>query len=203
MRDYARAAGIVDQGVEPALGGTDRGGEAFDGARILRRRAARAVAGTGQAGNQPVGRLGIAPKGDYDTGPGLCEEACGRSTQAFAAACHQRYPSVEHAHDLSFKAAAIQKLPNWRRIPSLWSWTAVRARGVWWVDGRCKIAVRHGGEHEPSRRAGATTYGRVWLQIRCRLSGHQFSMKSWIISCSSLRQRQYPSRSMRLRNSLR
>src|ERR1700730_10293311 len=55
--DYARAAGIVDQDVEPALGGTDRGGEAFDGARILRRRAARAVVGTGQAGNQPGGRL--------------------------------------------------------------------------------------------------------------------------------------------------
>src|ERR1700730_2593296 len=134
MRDYARAAGIVDQDVEPALGGTDRGGEAFDGARILRRGAARAGAGTGQAGNQPVGRLGIAPKGDYDTGPGLREEACGRSTQAFAAACHQSYPSVEHAHDLSFKATAIQKLPDWHRILSLWSWTAVRARGVWLAD---------------------------------------------------------------------
>src|ERR1700730_820426 len=203
MWDHARAAGIVDQDVEPALGGTDRGGEAFDGARILHRRAARAVAGTGQAGNQPVGRLGIAPKGDDDTGPGLRGEACGGRTQAFAAACHQSYPSVEHAHDLSFKAAAIQKLPNWRRILLLWSWTAVRARGVWLVDGRCKIAVRHGGEHEPSRRVGATTYGRVWLQIRCKFSGDRFSMKSLIVSCASLRQPQYPSRSMRLRNSLR
>jgi hypothetical protein len=43
MRDHSGTAGIVDQDVEPALGGADRGGEAFDCTRILRRRAAGSV----------------------------------------------------------------------------------------------------------------------------------------------------------------
>ncbi len=59
MRDHPGAAGIVDEDVEPALGRTDRGGEALDGACILRRRMAGAVAVAGQARDQPLGRLGI------------------------------------------------------------------------------------------------------------------------------------------------
>src|SRR6516162_173510 len=50
--DYPGAAGIVDQDVEPALGGTDRGGEVFDCARILRRGLAGAVAGAAEARDQ-------------------------------------------------------------------------------------------------------------------------------------------------------
>jgi hypothetical protein len=113
MRDYPGTACIVDQDVEPALGGADRGGEAFDFAGILGRRAVGAVAGAGQAGNQPVGRLRIAPESDDDARSSLREETRDRSTQAFTAARHERYPSVEHAHDLSLKTTAIQKLPDW------------------------------------------------------------------------------------------
>ena len=98
MRDHPGAAGIVDQDVEPALGFADRVGEAFDRARILRRRAAGAVAGAGQARDQPVGRLGVIAEGDDDARPGFREQACGRGAQAFAAAGHQRHLSVEHAH---------------------------------------------------------------------------------------------------------
>ena len=71
---------------------------ALDGARVLRRRAAGAVAGTGQARDQPVGRLGVIAESDDDTRPRLREQAGGRGTQAFAAAGDQRYLSVEHAH---------------------------------------------------------------------------------------------------------
>ena len=98
MRDHPGAAGIVDQDVEPALGRADRGGEPFDRARILRRRAARPVAAARQARNQPIGGIGVAPKGNHDPRPRLGEEPGCRRTQAFAAAGHQRHLSVEHPH---------------------------------------------------------------------------------------------------------
>jgi len=73
MRDHSGAAGIVDQDVEAALDRADRVGESFDCARVLRWRAAGAVAGAGQAGDQPVGRLGVIAESDDDTRPGLRE----------------------------------------------------------------------------------------------------------------------------------
>src|SRR5215472_2668015 len=56
------------------------------------------MAGTGQARNQPVSRLDVTAESDDDTRPLLRKKACGRGTQAFAAAGNQRHLSVEHAH---------------------------------------------------------------------------------------------------------
>src|SRR6266851_3508925 len=144
MRDHSGAAGIVDQDIESALGRADRSGEAFDCAGILDRRAAGSVAGAGQAGNQAVGRLGVAPEGDDNTRPRLREQARGRGTQAFAAACHQRYPSVEHAHDLSFRHYLDQKSPNRHRTLLLWRLIA-EATEVSMADGLYRVAAPQTG----------------------------------------------------------
>src|SRR5438132_6584212 len=150
MRDHAGTAGIVDEDVEPALGGVDRGGEAFDGERVLRRRAARSVADARQAGNQPVGRLGIVAKGDDDTRPRLRQEACGRGSQALAAARHQRYPFVEHAHDLSVKAIDTRATVRYRD-PEI-------ARLVW-HSPQLKLTLRRG--QATSHWSSATTKRRT------------------------------------------
>jgi len=120
MRDHPGTAGIVDEDVEPALGVADRGGEVFDFAGILGRCAARPVAGAGQARNQPVGRLGIAAKGDDDARPRLGEEARGRSPQALlppvTSATRPSSTPMISPSKLSLRAQpcaiAIQKLPG-------------------------------------------------------------------------------------------
>jgi hypothetical protein len=57
--------------------------------------------GAGQARDQPVGGLGVTAEGNDDARTRFREQACDRGTRAFAAACHQRNPSVEYAHDRS------------------------------------------------------------------------------------------------------
>ena len=113
VRDHARAAGIVDQDVEPALGRPDRVNEAFDRRSILRWGAAGAVTGSGQARDQPVGGLGIAAKGDDDARPSCRKQVRCRRTEAFAAARHQCDPpsSMPIAVIPAQPGAAIRPLP--------------------------------------------------------------------------------------------
>jgi hypothetical protein len=108
------------QDIETALDGADRSGKAFDATRILRRRAAGSVAGAGQARDQPVGGLGVTAEGNDYARTRFREQACGRGTQAFAAACHQRNPSVEYAHDRSpLGLVPMAKCAlRWTRLPA-------------------------------------------------------------------------------------
>ena len=83
MRDHASTAGVVYKDVEPARHPSDRGG-GLDRTGILCRRAARPMAGAGQARNQPVGRLGVVAVSDDDARPSLRKEAGGRGAQGAA-----------------------------------------------------------------------------------------------------------------------